>query len=141
MSGTQHLLFDKILIPVSNIFLLRKNVYAMVNLKPIVEGHVLVCSRRVVPRLYDLSEVETLDFWVTVQEVAKTLEKIYQCECSIAVQDGPTAGQTVKHVHCHIIPKKDAIRHIDNEERAPRTDEDMIKEATKYRPYFEQLTL
>lgn len=45
------IVFGKIVIPSSQVFLLRKNVYAMVNHQPFVPGHVLVCSRREVPKL------------------------------------------------------------------------------------------
>lgn len=27
--------------------------------------------------------------------------------CNIAIQDGEAAGQSVKHVHCHVIPRKE----------------------------------
>lgn len=27
--------------------------------------------------------------------------------CNIAIQDGEAAGQSVKHVHCHLIPRKE----------------------------------
>ncbi len=65
--------FGKVIIPNSQIFLLRKNVFGMVNHKPVVEGHVLVCSRRAVPKLQDLTEIETIDLFMTAQEVAKKL--------------------------------------------------------------------
>jgi diadenosine tetraphosphate (Ap4A) HIT family hydrolase len=38
--------FGLSVIPSSQIFLLRKNVFGIVNHRPFVEGHVLVCSRR-----------------------------------------------------------------------------------------------
>jgi bis(5'-adenosyl)-triphosphatase len=50
-------------------------------LKPIVPGHVLVVARRSVARLKELTEIETLDLWLTAQEVAKIIEQIYQTEC------------------------------------------------------------
>lgn len=37
--------------------------YAFVNLKPVVPGHVLVSSKRVVPRFLDLSDEESTDLW------------------------------------------------------------------------------
>ena len=57
----------------------------MVNLYPILEGHVLVCNRRRVPYLQSLTEMETLDLWVTVRDVARVLELIYKKTCSICV--------------------------------------------------------
>ena len=50
-------IFGHVIIPTSQIFLLRKNVYAIINHQPFVPGHVLVCSRKVVPKLSDLTEI------------------------------------------------------------------------------------
>lgn len=65
-------------IPATQIFLLRKNVVGIVNLKPILPGHVLVCPRRNVLRLRDLNEIETLDLWLSITEVQKVIEDIYK---------------------------------------------------------------
>lgn len=44
-------IFGKCIIPSSQIFFCRKNIFAIVNHKPFLPGHVLVCSRRNVPKL------------------------------------------------------------------------------------------
>lgn len=81
--------------------------YGLVNLRPILPGHVLVCPRRVVSRISDMTEEEATDFYSSVQKVARVVEKHYSADAlNIAIQDGPLAGQTVPHVHCHIIPRK-----------------------------------
>jgi len=80
---------------------------AFVNLKPLLPGHVLVIPRRVVPRITDLSAEEATDFILTVQRVGRTVERVYGATAmNIAMQDGPDAGQSVPHVHMHIIPRK-----------------------------------
>lgn len=48
-------IFGNCIIPYSQIFLSRKNVFAIINHKPYRPGHVLVCSRRNVPKLNDLT--------------------------------------------------------------------------------------
>ncbi|KAF2746195.1 HIT-like protein [Sporormia fimetaria CBS 119925] len=81
--------------------------YALVNLKPLLPGHVLVSPRRVVPRFNDLSADEVQDLFLTVQRVSRTLERVFQASSlNIAIQDGVDAGQSVPHVHTHIIPRK-----------------------------------
>ncbi|GFF55536.1 bis(5'-nucleosyl)-tetraphosphatase [asymmetrical] [Aspergillus udagawae] len=83
--------------------------FALVNLKPILPGHVLVSPRRRVPRVADLTAAETTDLFLTVQRVGKMVERVYGASSlNIAVQDGPEAGQSVAHVHAHIIPRKRA---------------------------------
>ncbi|KAK9475209.1 HIT-like domain-containing protein [Dipodascopsis tothii] len=81
--------------------------YALVNLKPLLPGHVLVCPYRVVSRIKELTAEEASDFFLTVQKVSNVIERTYDGHSmNIAIQDGPLAGQSVPHVHCHIIPRR-----------------------------------
>ncbi|KAJ5215459.1 uncharacterized protein N7498_001866 [Penicillium cinerascens] len=83
--------------------------FALVNLKPILPGHVLVSPRRIVPRVADLTAAETSDLFLTVRRVGRMVERVYGASSlNIAVQDGVHAGQSVPHVHAHIIPRKAA---------------------------------
>ncbi|UNI21808.1 Bis(5'-adenosyl)-triphosphatase [Purpureocillium takamizusanense] len=106
--------------------------FALVNLKPIVPGHVLVCPLAPHRRLTDLSPAETADLFTTVQLIQRVLAQNYfptdenlegrgqggdpsssssslsslvGGSFTVAVQDGPDAGQTVPHVHVHVIPR------------------------------------
>lgn len=92
--------------------------FALVNLKPLLPGHVLVSPLRSVSRLTDLSSEEIGDLFTTVQKVQRMLACNYFSDSNtgkggrpedgsfnIAVQDGEDAGQSVPHVHCHIIPR------------------------------------
>ena len=54
MTTNIQLWFGKISIPLSQVFLIKKSVYAMVNLRPFVPGHVLVCPIKNVQRLEEL---------------------------------------------------------------------------------------
>ncbi|ODV82743.1 hypothetical protein CANARDRAFT_10271 [[Candida] arabinofermentans NRRL YB-2248] len=154
---TSKILFYKF--PVTTqVFYKTRFTYALVNLKPIVPGHVLVVPLRNVPRLKDLTDEESVDFMRTVQLIHSFIEKIYKADSlNIAMQDGVAAGQSVPHVHCHIIPRYltdgygDGIYQlledsemnmnsffqkvvkkmeiVDDDERKPRTMDVMEKEA------------
>jgi bis(5'-adenosyl)-triphosphatase len=63
--SSQTVNFAQHVIPLDQVFLLRKNVYGLINFKPITPGHVLIVPRRVVSRVKELTEIETLDLWVT----------------------------------------------------------------------------
>ncbi|KAB8114024.1 hypothetical protein EE612_053210 [Oryza sativa] len=70
--------------------------YAMVNLRPLLPGNVLVCPKREVKRFADLSSNEISDLWVTAKEVGIRLEQYHKASSlTFAIQDGPQAGQTV----------------------------------------------
>ncbi|RDL35742.1 uncharacterized protein BP5553_06354 [Venustampulla echinocandica] len=90
--------------------------YALVNIKPILPGHVLVIPHRPAKRLTDLKPDEVTDLFTTVQKVQRmlareyfgggsTVGKVEDGSFNITVQDGKWAGQTVAHLHCHIIPR------------------------------------
>lgn len=94
------------------VFLKTPHVFGLVNLKPIVPGHVLVCPLKPHRRLTDLSPEETAALFTTVQLTQRMLARIYfktdnleAGSFTVAVQDGPEAGQTVPHVHVHVLPR------------------------------------
>ncbi|XP_048141463.1 bifunctional bis(5'-adenosyl)-triphosphatase/adenylylsulfatase FHIT isoform X1 [Rhodamnia argentea] len=131
--------------------------FAMVNLRPVIPGHVLICPRREVKRFVDLSADETLDIWLAAKKVGGQLEHYHNASSlTFTIQDGPQAGQTVPHVHIHILPRKagdfkendevyDAIDEKEKElkqkldldkERKDRSFEEMAREAEEYRKLF-----
>ncbi|XP_044879331.1 bis(5'-adenosyl)-triphosphatase isoform X3 [Mauremys mutica] len=93
--------FGQHLIKPSFVFLKTELSFALVNRKPVVPGHVLVCPLRPVERFRDLRPEEVIDLFQTTQMVGNVVEKHF-CGTSltISIQDGPEAGQTVK---VHII--------------------------------------
>lgn len=105
------LIFGRFRIDKSQIFYRSPNTLsaAIVNLRPIVPGHVLVISKRIVPTISELSSEEYADLWSTVRYVQDNiLSKCYPDTegYNIAIQDGAAAGQSVPHVHVHILPRK-----------------------------------
>ena len=107
----------------------------MVNQKPLVPGHVLVCPTRVVQHLRDLTELETLDLFVCAKEITKKFEDTYTVRSySLILQDGDHAGQAVKHVHLHIIPRDEKLGgpkelQFQDDGRYDRTQSEMAEEA------------
>ncbi|KAI1802784.1 HIT-like protein [Daldinia bambusicola] len=109
------------------VFLTTPHSFALVNLKPLLPGHVLICPRRPYKRLTELSAPEITDLFRAVQRVQRMLARHYFSSPSpsssspkreqgqdgvpeagsfnIAIQDGAEAGQTVSHVHVHVIPR------------------------------------
>eukprot|EP00551_Chaetoceros_affinis_P016821 CAMPEP_0203702740 /NCGR_PEP_ID=MMETSP0091-20130426/40558_1 /ASSEMBLY_ACC=CAM_ASM_001089 /TAXON_ID=426623 /ORGANISM="Chaetoceros affinis, Strain CCMP159" /LENGTH=201 /DNA_ID=CAMNT_0050577041 /DNA_START=157 /DNA_END=762 /DNA_ORIENTATION=+ len=78
----------------------------IVNLRPIVPGHVLIIPRRIVPKISELDKTEYIDLWDSVRIVQNMLEAHYDAQgFNIAIQDGRAAGQSVPHVHVHILPR------------------------------------
>ena len=101
------MLFGRFVIPKASIFCRSKKAAAFVNLRPIVTGHVLVIPNKIVPHMADLEEDEYLAVWSMVRQVQKALKEVYPkiTAFNVAVQDGRAAGQSVPHVHVHILPR------------------------------------
>ncbi|KAG7508848.1 bis5' [Solea senegalensis] len=141
--------FGQHLIKASAVFLQTELTFALVNRKPVVPGHVLVCPLRPVERFRDLRPEEVADLFSTTQVVANLVEKHFSAtSLTIAVQDGPEAGQTVKHVHVHVLPRRkgdfdrnDSVydelqKHDQETEDGPpkwRSEEEMETEASELR--------
>ena len=125
-------------VPATQVFLIRKNVFAIINHKPIARGHVLVCARREVSKLQELTEIESIDLFMTAQEVARKLQQIHKTPYQIFLQNGKEAGQSVPHVHLHLVPQAKNIEFLERKEEEVRNEEDMAREAEQYRSCFEQ---
>ncbi|KAJ9669774.1 Dinucleoside triphosphate hydrolase [Coniosporium apollinis] len=92
----------------SQVFHTTPHTFALVNLKPILPGHVLISPHRRVPRLRDLTPAEISDLFLTVQRVSRMIERVFNATAlNIAVQDGADAGQSVPHFHAHVIPRRE----------------------------------
>uniref|UniRef100_A0A5S6R2W2 Nitrilase and fragile histidine triad fusion protein NitFhit n=1 Tax=Trichuris muris TaxID=70415 RepID=A0A5S6R2W2_TRIMR len=148
--GSESYAFADKVIPKSCVFYLTSRTYGFVNRKPVVEGHVLVAPLRPVQKLSMLDAEEVADLFMCVQDIERTLEVYYKVSSStVCIQDGPEAGQTVQHVHVHILPRRRndfpenddvyvALEKHDKEdsEKSWRSLEEMSKEAAVFRSLF-----
>jgi len=128
----------------SQIFFQSELSMGLVNLKPVVPGHVLVIPKRVVHRFKDLTPAEVADLMVSAQTISTQIEKQFKADSlTLAIQDGIHAGQTVFHVHVHVIPRRpgdfdnndDVYRDLEKE-RKPRTEDEMAEEASMLSALF-----
>ena len=73
---------------------------------PVAEGHRLVVPRRHEPDLLGLSAEEAASLWALVHEVARdVLAETGADGFNVGVNGGVAAGQSVMHVHVHVIPR------------------------------------
>merc|ERR1719430_458856 len=97
-------------VPGLSIFYRTELTVAFNNKKPVVEGHFLVSPVRMVEKLGDLTEDELTDLFKVVQKVEMFSQKFYKVgSTTISIQNGPLAGQSIPHVHVHILPRKSDI--------------------------------
>jgi diadenosine tetraphosphate (Ap4A) HIT family hydrolase len=73
---------------------------------PVSPGHTLVISRRHVESLFALSPEEQSSVLRLLGETKQRLDEDFRPDgFNIGVNDGPAAGQTVPHLHVHLIPR------------------------------------
>jgi diadenosine tetraphosphate (Ap4A) HIT family hydrolase len=126
--------------------------FVSVNRKPVLPGHLLVIPKRdSAQRMADLDAEEMCDLFIAVQFAQRVVERHFGAGSStVTVQDGREAGQTVEHVHVHILPRKEgdfqknddvyqALDKHDKVEGGWRTNEAMAEEAKGIRKSVEEL--
>jgi len=138
-----------------------------VNKKPVLPGHLLVLPRRSgAARLDQLTAEETADLFLTARRAARVAEAFRgghsHGAATVAVQDGEAAGQTVPHVHVHVLARlpedfggrnDEVYERLDQHDKEDkqdkngqqssdwRTDEAMAEEATRMRAIMREQNL
>lgn len=79
---------------------------SFMDINPSEKGHVLVVPKYHVPFITDLPADVLLKLMQGVQKVASLLKQRLPCDgFNVLQNNGACAGQTVPHVHVHIIPR------------------------------------
>jgi histidine triad (HIT) family protein len=79
---------------------------AFMDVMPEADGHVLVVPKEGAENILDLSPDGLAAMMATVQKVAKAVDKALEPDGILLKQyNRPAAGQSVFHVHFHIVPR------------------------------------
>ena len=82
--------------------------FAIRDQYPVSAGHTLIIPRRHIASFRDMTPEE----WAAVHRLAKAVAEALEREdpsvqaCNIGINDGRLAGQTIPHVHIHLIPRR-----------------------------------
>jgi bis(5'-adenosyl)-triphosphatase len=80
---------------------------ALYNIAPILPGHSLIIPNIHHESLLELADDELGAMMVFARKVTIVLKTAFNCDgFDWSLQDGISAGQTVSHIHLHIIPRK-----------------------------------
>jgi len=73
---------------------------------PISPGHTLVIPRRHVDSFFNLTADERVDLLGLLDQAKAGIDKEFKPDTyNVGINDGPAAGQTVPHLHIHLIPR------------------------------------
>lgn len=80
---------------------------AFLDIQPLQRGHALVIPKAHAAKLEDASPEDAAAIMATTQRVAPALCSVVGAsDATIAINDGPDAGQEVAHLHVHVIPRR-----------------------------------
>lgn len=73
---------------------------------PVTNGHSLVIPKRHVASWFDATASERADLLALVERAKQIVEEQFRPDgYTIGINDGPAAGQTVPHLHVHLISR------------------------------------
>ena len=73
---------------------------------PVSKGHCLIVPHRVYSDYFKSTQEEVIGLQKLVLETKKLLDKKFQPDgFNVGINCGETSGQTVPHVHIHLIPR------------------------------------
>jgi diadenosine tetraphosphate (Ap4A) HIT family hydrolase len=84
----------------------REHGFAVLDAYPVSPGHTLFIARRHVTDIFDLTGPEIADILELIKSARDRIDRSLQpAGYNIGVNVGRDAGQTVMHVHVHLIPR------------------------------------
>jgi diadenosine tetraphosphate (Ap4A) HIT family hydrolase len=76
------------------------------DIYPVSPGHTLIITNDLKKDYFDLSKEQLAELPLMIQKAKELVEAEYQPDgYNIGMNCGETAGQTVFHFHCHVIPR------------------------------------
>jgi diadenosine tetraphosphate (Ap4A) HIT family hydrolase len=92
--------------PDSDILISDDAFVALLDKFPVNLGHTLIAPRRHVSSVFDLTASEWIDLQRTLLTLKAVLDdRFHAAGYNLGINDGETAGQTIFHLHLHVIPR------------------------------------
>lgn len=79
---------------------------AILDLNPAARGHVIIIPKKHAANVFELEDEEAVKVFPIAKKIATALMKTYHCDgINILQNNGEAAGQTVFHLHVHVVPR------------------------------------
>jgi histidine triad (HIT) family protein len=80
------------------------------DVMPQADGHVLVIPKAEAENLFDLAPDALAATILTTQRVARAVQQAFDAPGILIAQlNGPAAGQSVFHIHFHVVPRHEGF--------------------------------
>ena len=94
------------MLPAERILILADEALVIRDAFPVSPGHTLVIPRRHIGSFFELSDAERTCMVELLARAKAELDLSFQPDgFNIGINDGAAAGQTVQHLHLHLIPR------------------------------------
>lgn len=81
---------------------------AILDVNPSARGHVIILPKAHAANIFELPDEYVSKVMVVAKKIAKAVKETYHCDgVNILQNNGEAAGQTVFHLHVHVIPRFD----------------------------------
>ena len=90
----------------TNILINGEYSYSRLDGYPVSEGHCLIIPKSHVSSIDELTDVELKDLYTVLHQTKILIRETYLPDgFNIGINEGEAAGQTVPHLHIHLIPR------------------------------------
>ena len=92
--------------PESELLLENESTYAILDKFPVSNGHTLIIPQKHCANYFELNYEEQKACWSMVNKTQEIITKKFNPDgFNIGINVNETAGQTIPHVHIHLIPR------------------------------------
>jgi diadenosine tetraphosphate (Ap4A) HIT family hydrolase len=78
---------------------------------PVSPGHTLIIPKRHVASFFEVTDAERTDLMSLLTAARNDLDReLHPAGYNVGINDGAAAGQTVPHLHIHLIPRYEGDR-------------------------------
>lgn len=82
------------------------NFKVIMDISPASKGHVIILTRKHFENLFELGDKEAEKVLVIARKIATAMKKELNCDgINFLQNNGKAAGQSVFHIHFHLIPR------------------------------------
>lgn len=83
-------------------------VFAFPTNIPIVPGHTIICPIRHILNINELTEQEIKSIFEMIEKLKNAMREVFDATgFNFAWNEGKSAGQSIEHLHFHILPRKE----------------------------------
>ena len=100
---------------------------AILDVNPAARRHVIILPKKHAANVFELPDEEASQILIVAKRIAAAMMETYHCDgINILQNNGEAAGQTVFHLHVHVIPRFEGdTDHINIGWRPGETPDDL----------------